>query len=58
MKPAAKAFRVLNTVTDYVRMCGLPAPAHPLLALIDLEQTRHHVLPADFTPVVQQLYTV
>ena len=58
MKPAAKEFRVLNTVTDYVRMCGLPAPAHPLLALIDLEQTRHNVLPAGFTPVVQQLYTV
>ena len=58
MKKAAKTFRVLNTVTDYTRLCGLPAPAHPLLTLIDLEQTRSNVLPADMPPVVQQLYTV
>lgn len=58
MKPAAKEFQVLHTVTDYVRLCGLPAPAHPLLALIDLEQTRQNVLPADLPPVVQQFYTV
>ena len=58
MKQAAKEFRVLSTVTDYTRLCGLPAPAHPLLTLIDLEQTRSNVLPADMPPVVQQLYTV
>ena len=58
MKQAAKEFRVLSTVTDYTRLCGLPAPAHPLLTLIDLEQARSNVLPADMPPVVQQLYTV
>lgn len=47
MKKAAKDFLVLETVTDYTRFCGLPAPAHPLLTLIDLEQTRHNVLPVD-----------
>ncbi|RAK62392.1 helix-turn-helix domain-containing protein [Hymenobacter edaphi] len=58
MKNASKEFLVLNTVTDYTRFCGLPAPAHPLLTLIDLEQTRRNVLPPDLPPVVQQLYTV
>ena len=58
MKKATLAFRVLSTVTDYTRLCGLPAPAHPLLTLIDLEQTRGNVLPPDMPPVVQQLYTV
>lgn len=56
MKPAAKDFRVLSTVTDYTRFYGLPAPAHPLLTLIDLSQAR--CLPPVTTPVVQQLYTV
>ena len=58
MKPPAKDFQVLNTVTDYARLCNLPAPAHPLLALIDLEQTRHNKVPEGLTSVVQQLYTV
>ena len=58
MKKGSKEFLVLNTVTDYTRLCGLPAPAHPLLTLIDLEQTRGNVLPADQPPIVQQLYTV
>ncbi len=49
---------VLTTVTDYTRFCGLPAPAHPLLTLIDLEQTRGNALPPGLTPVVQQFYTV
>ncbi|GAB2941724.1 helix-turn-helix domain-containing protein [Hymenobacter coalescens] len=56
MKPAAKEFRVLSTVTDYTRFYGLPAPAHPLLTVIDLAQAR--CLPPVTTPVVQQLYTV
>lgn len=56
MKPAAKDFRVLQTVTDYTRFYGLPAPTHPLLTLIDMEQAR--CLPPVTTPVVQQLYTV
>ena len=59
MKQPAKEFQVLATVTDYTRFCGLPAPAHPLLTLIDLEQTRNQPLPAPITTaVVQQLYTV
>jgi len=58
MKAPAAEVRTLATVTDYTRLCQLPAPAHPLLALIDLEKTRNNVLPADLTPLVQQLYTV
>ena len=61
MKPA-KDFRVLNSVTDYTRFYGLPAPAHPLLTLIDLgsarEQARGLLLPPLTDPVVQQLYTI
>ncbi len=56
MKNSAKDFRVLSTVTDYTRFFGLPAPAHPLLTLIDLAACRD--LPRVLTPVVQQLYTV
>jgi len=56
MKHPAKDFRVLSTVTDYTRFFGLPAPAHPLLTLIDLAGCRN--LPRVTTPVVQQLYTV
>ena len=40
MKQPAFKIRVLETVMDYTRLCGLPAPAHPLLTVIDLEQTR------------------
>ena len=58
MKQPTKPFRVLNTVTDYTRFCGLPAPAHPLLTLIDLAKTRHLPPPATNTTVVQQLYTI
>lgn len=58
MKQPAQELRVLTTVTDYTRLCGLPAPAHPLLTIIDLEQTRHNVLPAKLTPMLQQFYTV
>lgn len=58
MKQQAKQFRVLNTVTDYTRLCGLPAPAHPLLTLIDLARTRDLPSPAMDRPVVQQLYTI
>ncbi|MBF9238113.1 helix-turn-helix transcriptional regulator [Hymenobacter sp. BT683] len=56
MKQPNKEIRVLATVTDYTRFFGLPAPAHPLLTLIDLSLCRH--LPRVLTPVVQQLYTV
>lgn len=58
MKLPSKEPRVLATVTDYTRFCGLPAPAHPLLTLLDLAQARHLPPPPVRTPVVQQLYTV
>ncbi|AWM32324.1 helix-turn-helix domain-containing protein [Hymenobacter nivis] len=58
MQQPTKAFQVLATVTDYTRFCGLPAPAHPLLTLIDLAGARHAPPPAPLPPVMQQLYTV
>ena len=58
MKPSPAEIRVLETVTDYVRFCGLPAPMHPLLTVIDLAQTRGNVLPEKLTPVVQHFYSV
>lgn len=62
MKQTAKDFQVLNTVTDYTRFYGLPAPAHPLLTIVDLDSLRHNNSPeaiiAATTPVAQQLYMV
>ena len=62
MKQSAKDFHVLNTVTEYTRFYGLPAPAHPLLTVIDLDNMRHTIsleaIAAATTPVVQQLYMV
>lgn len=58
MKQQANRFRVLDTVTDYTRLCGLPAPAHPLLTLIDLDKTRELPAPVMDRPVVQQLYSI
>lgn len=62
MKQPAKDFRILASVTDYTRFYGLPAPAHPLLTLIDLgqarEQARGRLLPSLLDPVVPQLYTI
>lgn len=57
MRIPVKDFQVLNTVTDYTRFCGLPAPAHPLLTLIDFVPARHRQRPPT-TSVVQQLYTI
>ena len=34
--PPIPEIRVLETITDYTRLCGVPAPAHPLLTVIDL----------------------
>jgi len=52
-----KDFLVLNTVTDYTRLCQLPAPAYPLLTLIDFTQTQGNKrLPTQ--QVVQNLYTI
>lgn len=48
-------FQVLHTVTDYTRYYGLPAPAHPLLTLINLAEVRERTFP---DPVVSHLYTV
>ena len=56
MKHPAKEIQVLATITDYTRFYGLPAPAHPLLTMIDLGLARD--LPRVTTPVVQQFYTV
>ena len=62
MKQSANDFHVLNTVTEYTRFYGLPAPAHPLLAVLDLSSLND--LPQDSVaravnaPVVQQLYMV
>jgi AraC family transcriptional activator of pobA len=58
MKPATNDLQVLHTVTEYTRFCGLPAPAHPLLTVIDLAATRGKPRPVGLTPVVQQFYTV
>lgn len=62
MKTPAKELRTMSTVTDYTRFFGLPAPAHPLLTVIDLakataEGHAQGLLPV-FAPVVQQFYTV
>lgn len=58
MKQSTKDFRVLSTVTEYTRFYGLPAPAHPLLTVVNLS-TLNDVPPGvATTPVVQQLYTV
>ncbi|MBO0357611.1 helix-turn-helix transcriptional regulator [Hymenobacter sp. BT186] len=62
MKKAPKDIRVLSTVTDYTRFFGLPAPAHPLLTIINLAEARQSALAQGLTPVttpiVQQFYTV
>ena len=66
MKHPAKDFQVLATVTDYCRYYDLPAPAHPLLTVIDLATTRGRagdpLTAAErarlLAPVVPQLYTV
>ena len=66
MKQTVKNFRVLATVSDYCRYYNLPAPAHPLLTIIDLAAARDRAgdsLSAAerarlLTPVVPQLYTV
>jgi AraC family transcriptional activator of pobA len=62
MKKAPKDIRVLSTVTDYTRFFGLPAPAHPLLTIINLAEARKSSLaqglPPVTTPIVQQFYTV
>lgn len=62
MKETAKEFHILSTVTEYTRFYGLPAPAHPLLTVIELgglrELTSPDAIRTATTPVVQQLYMV
>lgn len=62
MKQSAHNFRVLTTVTEYTRFYELPAPAHPLLTVIDLdrlgEQRSPTAITAAMTPVVTQLYMI
>ncbi len=57
MKHPTSEFTVLDTVTDYNRLCSLPPPAHPLLGLIDFVETRHNPRPP-VSKVVQQFYTI
>lgn len=57
-----KDIQTLHTVTEYTRFYGLPAPAHPLLTLIDLGAANRQALvnTGHFVnkPIVPQLYTV
>ncbi|GAB3760263.1 helix-turn-helix domain-containing protein [Spirosoma pomorum] len=56
MKSSARDLPVLHTVSEYTRFYGLPAPAHPLLALVDLSQSRDWERAT--TPVMQEMYLV
>ena len=65
MKPPAQDFQVLETVSDYCRYYELPAPAHPLLTVIDLAAAGRTNVPRTagerarlLAPVVPRLYTV
>ncbi|RYU76086.1 helix-turn-helix domain-containing protein [Hymenobacter persicinus] len=56
MKQPAKEFTVLASVSDFTRHFGFPAPAHPLLTVIDLAQHRQ-LMPAA-GPALRQLYII
>ncbi|MBG8553819.1 helix-turn-helix domain-containing protein [Hymenobacter guriensis] len=56
MKPPAKDFRLLATVSDFTQHFGFPAPAHPLLTVVDLEKTRHLTPPTG--SALRQLYII
>jgi len=56
MKAANKDFQVLATVSDFTRYFGFPNPLHPLLTVIDLEQSRHQVAPT--CPALRQSYII
>lgn len=61
-KNMSNQIQTLHTVTEYTRFYGLPAPAHPLLTLIDLgAANRLAVVNAGQfinQPIVPQLYTI
>ena len=54
--------QTLHSVTEYTRFYGLPAPAHPLLTLIDLGAANRlavaNARQVVSQPVVPQLYTI
>jgi AraC-like DNA-binding protein len=56
MKQPPKEFRLLASVKDFTEHFSFPKPAHPLLTVIDLEQTRG-VRPAT-GPALRQLYII
>ena len=56
MKQPAKEFRLLESVSDFTQHFGFPSPVHPLMAVIDLEKTRHLVPPS--MPALRQLYII
>ncbi len=56
-------FRILATITEFTRFYGMPAPAHPLLTMIDLSALRDLPVTPEAvalvqTPVVRQFYAV
>ncbi len=57
-----KTFCTIATVTEYTRYYGMPAPAHPLLTVIDLAASRDAALARGAAqvpaPVVLELYTM
>jgi AraC family transcriptional activator of pobA len=56
MKQPSKDFRTLATVSDFTQHFGFPPPVHPLLTVIDLEDTRQRQPPSG--PAVRQLYII
>jgi len=56
MKQAAKEFKLLATVSDFTQHFGFPAPAHPLLTVIDLEKNRNSVSVSG--AALRQLYII
>ncbi|PPK84583.1 AraC family transcriptional regulator [Neolewinella xylanilytica] len=61
MKKPTDNIRVIDTLADYARLCGHPAPAHPLVTLLDLKKTRERMAgepPRPFEPIVQNLYSI
>jgi len=56
MKAPAKEFKLLTSVSDFTQHFGFPAPAHPLLTVIDLEKRRHPVPTTG--PALRQLYII
>lgn len=62
MKHTTTDIQTLHTVNEYTRFYDLPAPAHPLLTLIDLEAANQQAVARGGAgipkPVALQLYTI